>query len=69
MYESSSNYNVGNGYAKMYARIVGYETFSIYIRSYAESNCDYVVAMNVDTDVTSLPSASTSGVKASTSGK
>ena len=69
VYESSSNYNVGNGYAKMYARIVGYETFSIYIRSYAESNCDYVVAMNVDTDVTSLPSASTSGVKASTSGK
>lgn len=69
VYESFSNYNVGYGYAKMYVRIDGYETFSLYIRSYAESSYDYTIAMSIDTDVTSNPSTGTSGVKAHTSGK
>lgn len=68
MYESNSNYNVNNGYAKMYVRISGYDTFKLYIRSYAESNYDYTIAFNADVDVTSNPSSSTTGVKAHTSG-
>lgn len=66
VYESNSNYNVNNGWAKMYVRIEGYETFSLYIRSYGESNYDYALAFNLDVDVTSNPIASTSGVKAHT---
>lgn len=69
VYESNSNYNVGNGFAKMYVRISGYDEFTIYIRSYGESNYDYTLAFNPDVDVTSNPSTSTSGVKAHTSGK
>ena len=69
VYESNSNYNVNSGWAKMYIRISGYTQFTIYIRSYAESSYDYVVAMNLDVDVTSNPSSGTSGVKAHTSGK
>jgi len=52
----------------MYVRIDGYDTFSLYIRSYAESSYDYTLAFNLDVDVTSNPSTSTSGVKAHTSG-
>lgn len=68
VYESNSNYNVGNGYAKMYVRISGYDEFTIYIRSYGESSYDYTLAFNEDVDVTSNPSTSTSGVKVHTSG-
>jgi hypothetical protein len=58
----------------MYIKIKGYTTFTIYIRSYAESSYDYTVAFNLDTytpskPLTSNPSSSTSGVKAHTSGK
>ena len=52
----------------MYVRISGYDTFKLYIRSYAESNYDYTIAFNADVDVTSNPSSSTTGVKAHTSG-
>ena len=69
VYESNSNYNVNNGFAKMYVRISGYDEFTIYIRSYGESGYDYTLAFNPDVDVTSNPSTSTSGVKAHTSGK
>ena len=68
VYESNSNYNVGNGFAKMYVRISGYNEFTIYIRSYGESNYDYTLAFNPDVDVTSNPAYSTSGVKAHTRG-
>lgn len=68
VYESNSNYNVSNGFAKMYVRISGYDEFTIYIRSYAESNYDYTLAFNPDVDVTSNPSYTTSGVKAHTRG-
>ena len=67
VYESNSNYNVNNGFAKMYVRISGYDEFTIYIRSYGESSYDYTLAFNPDVDVTSNPSTSTSGVKAHTS--
>lgn len=69
VYESNSNYNVNSDWAKMYVRIKGYETFSLYIRSYAESTFDYTLAFNLDVDVTSNPSVTTRGVKESTSGK
>jgi len=69
VYESYSNYHTNNAYAKMYVRISGYETFKLYIRSYAESSYDYTLAFNPDVDVTSNPSSSTTGVKAHTSGK
>lgn len=68
MYESNSNYHVDNGFSKMYVRISGYDEFTIYIRSYGESNYDYTLAFNPDVDVTSNPSYSTSGVKAHTRG-
>ncbi len=68
VYESNSNYNVNNGYAKMYVRISGYDTFKLYIRSYAESSFDYTIAFNADVDVTRNPSSGTTGVKAHTSG-
>ena len=68
VYESNSNYHVNNGFAKMYVRISGYDEFTIYIRSYGESNYDYTLAFNPDVDVTSNPSYSTSGVKAHTRG-
>ena len=74
VYESFSNYNQGNKAAVMYIKIKGYSSFTIYIRSYAESSYDYTVAFNLDTytpsnPLTSNPSSSTSGVKAHTSGK
>ena len=68
VYESNSNYHVDNGFSKMYVRISGYDEFTIYIRSYGESNYDYTLAFNPDVDVTSNPSYSTSGVKAHTRG-
>lgn len=68
VYESFSNYHVANGYAKMYVRLLGYTNFRIYIRSNAESNYDYTIAFNPDVDVSSLPSNTTAGVKATTRG-
>lgn len=69
VFESISNKGVHNSYAKMYIRLNGYTNFRIYIRSYAESSYDYTIAFNADVDVTSLPSYTTTGVKASTRAK
>ena len=69
VYESNSNYNIANAYSKMYIRINGYDEFSLYIRSYAESNYDYTLAFNPDIDISSNPSYTTSGVKTHTRGK
>ena len=68
VYESYSNYNVNNGYAKMYINLTGYTEFTIYINSYAESSYDYTIAFNQNVDVTSLPSYTASGVKSHTRG-
>ena len=59
VYESYSNYNVHNSSAWMYINIEGYDSFTIYVRSYAESSYDYVNVYNLD---------STSSVKTSTQG-
>ena len=59
VYESYSNYNVHNSSAWMYIDIEGYDTFTIYVRSYAESNYDYVTVYNLD---------STSSAKMTTQG-
>ena len=48
VYESYSNYNVNNGVATMYIDIDGYETFSLYVRSDAETSCDYVIVSELD---------------------
>lgn len=42
-YMSSSNYNKHDSKANMYFTIRGYSTFTFYIRSNGESNCDYVI--------------------------
>jgi hypothetical protein len=43
VYRSVSNYNVNNGVATMYITIKDCSSFKMYIRSYAESNYDYVM--------------------------
>lgn len=64
VYESFSNYNVNGGLATMYIDIDGYETFNLYIRSYAESNYDYVMVGALDTTpTTSSNYANTKGVQ------
>ena len=69
VYESNSNYNVNNGVATMYIDITGYTEFSFYVRSYAESNYDYVMVSQLDKSITGSTSYSdTTLVKAHTSG-
>ena len=63
VYEST-NGGVSNTKSIMYIDINGYDTFTIYVRSYAESNYDYVEVSNLDADITS----STSNIKATTKG-
>ena len=66
VYESFSNKGIHDSYDKMYIRLIGYTKFRVYIRSSAERNWDYTIAFNPDIDVTSLPSSTTTGAKAST---
>jgi hypothetical protein len=48
----------------MYIDINGYDEFTIYVRSSAESTWDYVEVSSLDVDIT----GSTSGIKMTTSG-
>jgi hypothetical protein len=48
VYESFSNKGVNSTAATMYIDIVGYTDFDLYIRSYAESNYDYVMVGQLD---------------------
>ena len=48
VYESYSNYNASSSSAWMYIDIEGYDTFTIYVRSYAESGYDGVIVYNLD---------------------
>lgn len=48
VYESFSNWNVSNGAADMNIEIENYSDFTIYIRSDAESTCDYVDVYELD---------------------
>jgi hypothetical protein len=69
VYESYSNYQVDNGTATMRIAIMGYKKFSIYIRSYAESNYDYVMVSQLDQEITgSTSTTNTTLVKAHTKG-
>ena len=69
VYESNSNYNVNSGTATMYIDINGYTEFSIYVRSNAESNYDYVMVSQLDKTITGSSSYSdTTLVKAHTRG-
>ena len=70
VYQSYSNKGVNNSAAKMYIDIDGYTNFKLYIRSYAESNYDYVMVSQLDQDINSGTSYSnTTLVKAHTRGK
>jgi hypothetical protein len=66
VYESYSNRGLHNTGASMFITISGYDTFKFYIRSNAESSCDYVMVGNLDQTLAN--NTSTSSVKAHTSG-
>ena len=69
IYESYSNKGTGNSGASMYINIDGYTNFKFYIRSYAESNYDYVMVSQLDKTLTYSSSYSdTTLVKAHTRG-
>ena len=68
VYESFSNYNVDSGVATMTITITGYKKFSLYIRSYAETNYDYVMVGQLDKAITGSTSYSSTDVKAHTRG-
>ena len=51
VYESFSNWNEDDSYATMYIDIVGYNNFYLYIRSYAESDYDYVMVSHLDKNI------------------
>jgi hypothetical protein len=70
VYQSVKSKGVNNGSDTMYIDILGYSTFSIYIRSYAESSFDYVMVSQLDKSITGSTSYNdTSLVKASTRNK
>lgn len=60
-YQSSSNHNRGDSEATMYFTIKGYDTFTFYIRSYGESNHDYVMIGKDSRPTTSSNYANTKG--------
>ena len=51
VYESYSNYNVNNGTATMTITIDNLDSFTIYIRSYAETYYDYVMVSQLDVEI------------------
>ena len=70
VYESFSNIEEDDSAAIMYIDIVGHETFKLYVRSYAESNYDYVVVSQLDQTINKDTNYSDSTlVKAHTRGK
>ena len=69
VYRSSSNYNVDSGVATMYITIKDCSSFKMYIRSYAESDYDYVMVSQLDQTINGNTSYSnTTLVKAHTRG-
>ena len=62
----SDNYDKDNSIATMSVTIVGYEEFTVYIRSYAESSYDYVVVRNLDADPLTSWNYAYYGAKANT---
>jgi hypothetical protein len=69
VYESFSNKGVNSQAATMYIDIDGYDDFTVYIRSYAESSYDYVMISQPDMTIDNNTSYSnTSYVKQYTRG-
>lgn len=69
VYQSYANKGVGSSGDLMYIDIDGYTNFKLYIRSYAESNYDYVMVSQLDKKLTYNSSYSdTTLVKAHTKG-
>lgn len=69
VYRSSSSYNVNNGVSIMYITIKDCSSFKMYIRSYAESNYDYIMVSQLDKIITGSSSYSdTTLIKAHTRG-
>lgn len=68
IYESFSNYNVGSGIATIKLTIKNKPGFKLYINSYAESNYDYTIAWDLDTQPAASPAYNSTGAKAHTSG-
>lgn len=52
VYESFSNYNVNSGTATMTINLTDIDSFTVYIRSYAETYYDYVMVSQLDTVIT-----------------
>lgn len=52
VYESFSNYNVNSGTATMTITLNNLDSFTLYIRSYAEANYDYVMVSQLDVEIT-----------------
>ena len=70
IWRSVSNYNVNNSFATLWIKVKGYSSFKFYIRSYAESNYDYVMVSMPGYGITNSTSYSdTSKVYAHTRGK
>ena len=69
VYQSVKSKGVKNSYDTMYIDIFGYQSFKIYIRSYAESNYDYVMVSQLDQTIDGNTTYSnTTLVKAHTKG-
>ena len=70
VYQSVLSKGVNNGVDTMYIDIVGYNTFKLYVRSYAESTYDYVMVSQLDQTISGSTSpTNTTLVKTSTKGK
>jgi len=69
IYASNSNYNVDNSLAYMYITFKGYETFTLYGRSYAESNYDYLIISQPNKTPPTEATATSDTVALTTRGK
>lgn len=67
VYESFSNYNVNNGTATMTITLNNLNSFTLYIRSYAETYYDYIMVSQLDVEINGSTSYQyTAAVKAHT---
>ena len=66
VYEST-NQGQNDTQSVMYIDINGYDEFTIYVRSYAESTYDYVLVSNLDTDISSVKTSTCGNQKSGTS--
>lgn len=58
IYQSNSNYHKHSQNAYIYITIKGYDSFTIYVRSYGEKNYDYVTVGKLDQTPTRTSSTS-----------